>query len=101
MRASARASEKSAAEATHDDGRQGRKHGLVEGKEEGGDLARALRRRIEDVDEAKVTKVADKLGSSLGEGERVAPEEPLDRNELEDKKVNRGGPGVERRVRTE
>lgn len=56
----------------------GAEHALVDGEEEVRDAGRADRGLREDVAEAKVFEVANEAARRVREGERVAPEEPLE-----------------------
>ena len=58
--------------------RDGCEHALVDGEEEIRDLGGAHGWCSEDVPEADVLQVSDVLAGGVGEGERVAPEEPLE-----------------------
>lgn len=56
----------------------GREHALVDGEEEVGDLVGAHGRAGEDVHEAEIREITDERAGGMGEGQRVAPEEPLE-----------------------
>lgn len=56
----------------------GREHALVDGEEDVGDARGADRRGGQHVLEAEVGEVADEGAGVVGEGEGVAPEEPLE-----------------------
>lgn len=57
----------------------GTEHHLVEGVEEGGNERRADRGSAPDLHEAEVSKITDEgVVGGLGEGQRVAPEVPLE-----------------------
>ena len=58
--------------------RDGSKHALIDGKQQIWDLGGADGGGGQDVAEADVLEVADKLASGVREGKRVAPEEPLE-----------------------
>ena len=58
-----------------------REHALVGAEKEGGDSRRSDGWLSLDADETKVFQVADKRRGGVGEGERVAPEEPLERSD--------------------
>ena len=53
-------------------------HALVDGEEEIGNLMTTNRRRRQGIPESNVVEVADEFPRSVREGERVAPEEPLE-----------------------
>jgi len=53
-------------------------HALVDGEHQVGDLCGADGGGAEDVAEADVVHIADVRAGGLGEGQRVAPEEPLE-----------------------
>ena len=54
-------------------------HALVDGEEEIRDLVAANRWRGQGVPESDVVEVTDEFSRCVGEGERKAPEEPLER----------------------
>lgn len=59
-------------------GGDGGEHELVDAKDEGGDTGAAHRRLVEDALESKVLEVTDERAGTVGKGEGVAPEEPLE-----------------------
>jgi hypothetical protein len=56
----------------------GCEHALVDSKHKIGDLRRSNRWCSEDISEAKVFQVTNVFAGSVGEGERITPEEPLE-----------------------
>jgi hypothetical protein len=60
--------------------RNGGEHALVNGKEEIRNELAGDRWSAEDIAEANVIERADELASIVAKGERIAPEEPLKRN---------------------
>jgi hypothetical protein len=58
--------------------RDGGEHALVDGEQQVGDPGGADGRRGQDVAEADVLKVTDVLAGRVREGQRIAPEEPLE-----------------------
>jgi hypothetical protein len=63
---------------TKGDIRDGRKHALVEAKEQVRHLGAADAGLAQYLHQAKVGEVPDVGAARVGEGERVAPEEPLE-----------------------
>lgn len=61
--------------------RDGREHALVDGVNQIGNPIAAHRRTSEHVSEPNVGEVTDERAGAVGEGERVAPEEPLEGDE--------------------
>lgn len=59
--------------------RDRREHALVDGEEEIRDLGAPNRRLGQDTFEAEVRKIPNVRTCSMGEGEGVSPEEPLER----------------------
>lgn len=53
-------------------------HALVHGKQQIGNLSRSHGGSCENISEANVVQVAEELAGTVGEGERVTPEEPLE-----------------------
>lgn len=59
----------------------GGEHALVNSKHEIGDLARSDRGGTENIAESNVAQVTNELAGGVGEGEGIAPEEPLEGDE--------------------
>lgn len=58
--------------------RDGSEHALVDGKEQVGNSGASNARTAEHVAESDVGEIANELSTSVREGQRVAPEEPLE-----------------------
>lgn len=62
------------------DVRDGSKHALVDAKQYVRNTWAADRRRCENVPQADVLEITDEFARTMGEGERIAPEKPLERD---------------------
>lgn len=60
------------------DERDGSEHALVQAEQDVGQLGAAHAGLAQHLHQSKVGKVTDEGASRVGEGERVAPEEPLE-----------------------